>query len=156
MENISKHITYAEATKSQVAVRRGLDNTPNEVELKNMKHVAENIFEPLRAEKGIPVAVTSFFRSRKVNQKIGGSVNSQHCKGEAMDLDADVFGGWTNSEIFDFIRLNLEFDQLIWEFGNEFNPEWVHVSLKREGKNRKQILVAYIEDEETKYKPYEE
>lgn len=138
---ISENITYAEAFKSQTAVRKKIKNTTNDPEiLKNMKHVAENIFEPIRKHFGKPIGISSFYRSPELNISVGGSKTSQHVTGEAIDIDADIFGGLTNKEIFDFVKSNLDYDQLIWEFGTAKNPAWVHVSLKRVGKNRKQIL----------------
>ncbi|MDR0363665.1 MAG: peptidase M15 [Bacteroidales bacterium] len=139
MEFISRHISYSEATKSQVASRYGKENIPNEEQLAAMKLVAEKIFEPIREHFKRPIAVTSFFRDKSVNVLAGGSANSQHCKGEALDMDADVLGGLTNAEIFHFIRTRLLFDQLIWEFGSDKNPDWVHASYKQ-NRNRKQIL----------------
>lgn len=138
---ISENITYAEAFKSQQAARLKIKNTTNDPEiLKNMKHVADNVFEPIRKRFGLPIGISSFYRSPKLNEAIKGSSSSQHMTGEAIDIDADIFGGLTNKEIFDFAKENLEYDQLIWEFGTTKNPAWVHVSLKRNGKNRKQIL----------------
>jgi len=140
MENISKHITVAEATKSQNAVRAGIDNTPNDEQLTAMKLVAEKCFEPLRVWYGKPIGVSSFFRNSDVNKLAKGSKTSQHVKGEAIDIDADLFNnGITNAEIFNYIKDNLEFDQLIWEYGTDKNPAWVHVSYSAKG-NRKQIL----------------
>lgn len=150
---ISNNITYAEATKSQSAIRHGIDNTPNEVQLSNMKTVAEEVFEPLRKFYNTPIAITSFFRSVELNKKIKGSKTSQHCTGEAMDIDGDVFGKVTNKQIFDFIKSNLDFDQLIWEFGNDSNPDWVHVSYSKE-KNRKEILRAKNLNGKTVYIKY--
>ena len=105
-----------------------------------MRRVAERVFEPLRREvsKG-PLAVTSFYRSVVVNRAVGGSVSSQHTRGEAMDIDADVYGGCTNRELFDYVRGCLEFDQLIWEFGDDRSPDWIHVSLKARD-NRHQVF----------------
>ena len=109
------------------------------------------VFVPLREHFGVPIGVTSFFTDSITNAVIGRSDNSQHSKGEAIDIDADVYGKVTNREIFYYILDNLPFDQLIWEFGDECNPRWVHVSLKAFG-NRKQVLRAYKENGETKYK----
>lgn len=140
--NISTHITYDEATKSQTAIRQGIDNTPNAEQLAAMRLVAHNIFEPVRKHfGGKPIAVTSFFRCEALNQAIGGSAFSQHRKGEAIDVDGDVHGDPGNTEIFHFIRENLNFDQLIWEYGTDDKPDWVHCSYKAEG-NRKQVLRA--------------
>jgi len=154
MKKISKHISYKEATKSWTALKKGIDNTPWPVQLINMRHLANNIFEPLRIYLGgLPIGIASFFRSLLLNKIIGGAATSQHCSGEAFDLDADIYNnGITNRMIFDFIKNNLEFDQLIWEFGTDEEPEWVHLSLKREGNNRKQILIAFKENNKTKYK----
>jgi hypothetical protein len=137
---VSQNITLGEATKSQTATRLKIDNTPNEEALLNMKHVAENVFEPIRKHFGIPIGISSFYRSPKLNKAVKGSKTSQHTKGEAIDIDADIFGGVTNAEIFEFVRENLDYHQLIWEYGNDKNPAWVHVSLKRVGNNKKQIL----------------
>lgn len=159
-KTISKNISYTEATKSITAIKRGIDNTPDCNALSNMQFVAENIFEAVRGRFCVPIAVTSFYRSPALNRAIGGSSTSQHVKGEAVDLDADVYGVITNKYIFDYIKDNLNFDQLIWEFGDNEEPGWVHVSLKKTGVNRKQILQAYKEKDwtgryKTKYKPYE-
>lgn len=135
MKNISKHISYKEATFTQT----GLDNTPNETQLENMIRIAEDIFEPIREHFGKPIIISSFFRSAAVNKKVGGSKTSQHVKGEAMDIDAQILGGLTNRAIFFYIKDYLLYDQLIWEKGNDIEPDWVHVSLKASG-NRKQIL----------------
>lgn len=150
---ISKHITIAEATKSQTAVRLGIKNEPNKEQLKAMKYVAENIFERVREHFKVPIGISSFFRSYDLNKAIGGSTSSQHCKGEAIDIDADIFGGVTNKQIFDYIANNLDFDQILWEFGDSKNPDWVHVSLVI-GLNRRQILKAYKSGGKTIYKPF--
>lgn len=147
MSNISANITYAEATKSQEAIRKGIPNEPTQANLLAMKSLAETIFEPLRKWYGKPIGISSFFRSVKVNKAIGGSTTSQHCaeKGaSAMDIDADIFNnGIKNSEIFKYIKDNHSFDQLIWEFGNDKEPDWVHVSSYIDKtKNRKQVLKA--------------
>jgi uncharacterized protein YcbK (DUF882 family) len=136
---ISEHITEAEAFKSQTATRKGIDNTTTDPEvLANMKHVAE-LFEQIRANFGKPIGISSFYRSPALNKAVGGAKTSQHVRGEAIDIDADIFGGVKNSEIFAFAK-TLDFDQLLWEFGNTNEPAWVHISRKRTGKNRKQIL----------------
>ena len=157
---ISKNISYTEATKSITAIKKAIDNTPDTIALSNMRYIAENIFEVIRVRFCVPIAVSSFYRSPKLNKAIGGSSSSQHVKGEAMDIDADVYGVITNKYIFDFIKDTLQFDQLIWEFGDNKEPAWVHVSLKKSGTNRKQILQAYKKKNwrgayVTKYKVYE-
>ena len=150
---VSKNITYKEATHSTTAKRLGIDNTPNAEQFSNMVYVAENVFQPIREHFGTPIYVSSFFRSDGLNKAIKGSINSTHKKGEAMDLDADVYGGVTNAQIFNYIKDNLEFDQLIWEFGTDEEPAWVHVSLSKRN-NRNQILRAYKVDGKTKYEIY--
>lgn len=158
MENISDNITFSEATKSGTAIRRGIDNLPTEKQLENMKLVAENCFQPLREWWGKAIGITSFLRVVLVNSLIGGSKTSQHCAGEesgleeaAIDIDADIYNnGITNAEIFSWLKYNVEFDQLIWEFGDDENPAWVHVSF-RKGTNRKQVKRATKINGVTKY-----
>ena len=147
---ISKHISLREATHSATAKRRGIENTPNEEQLDAMYKVAEFIFEPLRLYVGGAIKITSFFRSPKVNKAIGGVSSSQHCKGQAIDID-DVFDHKTNAEMFEYIRENLDFDQLIWEFGDSNNPNWLHVSYVSKAKNRNRVLSAVKRNGKTKY-----
>jgi zinc D-Ala-D-Ala carboxypeptidase len=155
MTRISANITLAEAIKSQSATRHGIDNTPTAEHLQAMRVLAEKIFEPIRAWHGKPIGISSFYRSPKLNKKIGGSTTSQHCLGEAMDIDADIFdNGVTNKQIFDFILANLDFDQLLWEHGTRTNPDWVHVSFTTKRKNRKQVLIVLKEGNKTVYLPY--
>lgn len=136
---ISKHISYREATFTQTR----LDNVPNDVQLEAMKTIANRVFEPLRQAMGdVPIFISSFYRSEAVNKKIGGSKNSQHTLGEAQDLDADILGKITNKDIFNYIKDNLEFDQLIAEDVKEDGTiGWVHVSYTKRYPNRKQILI---------------
>ena len=147
---ISKHISYREGVYSITAKRLGLDNTPNDEQLDNMELVAEEVFELLRAWVGGPIKINSFFRSPKLNTAIGGSSKSQHCKGQAIDID-DTFGRATNAEMYHFIKDNLDFDQIIWEFGNDDNTDWIHVSYVSESKNRNRCLRAYKYNGKTKY-----
>lgn len=149
---ISEHISYKEATRSITALRKGIVNIPDNNQLENMKRVANKIFEPLRNNFKVPIKVESFFRSYKLNKIIGGSKNSQHMKGEAIDIDDD-FGGLRNSGMFYFIADNLTFDQLIWEFGNNNSPAWIHVSYKKTG-NRNKISIAYKKKNKTYYKHF--
>ena len=148
---ISKHISYKEGVYSVTAIRKGIDNEPNEEQLSNMKLVAEKIFEPVRTHFKVPIKVNSFFRSPDLNKAIGGSTKSQHCKGQAIDID-DTYGKATNAEMYWWIKENLDFDQMIWEFGNNDNPDWVHVSYVSPDKNRNRCLKAYRENGKTKYK----
>lgn len=147
---ISKHISYKEGVHSITAIRKGIDNEPNEEQLANMKLVANNVFEPLRVFINGPIKVNSFFRSPDLNKAIGGSTKSQHCKGQAIDID-DTYGKATNAEMYWWIKENLDFDQMIWEFGNNDNPDWVHVSYVSPDKNRNRCLKAYREGGKTKY-----
>jgi|TARA_R100001443_G_scaffold26132_1_gene39310 hypothetical protein len=148
---ISKHISYKEGVHSITAIRKGIDNEPNEEQLANMKLVANNVFEPLRVFINGPIKVNSFFRSPDLNKAIGGSTKSQHCKGQAIDID-DTYGKATNAEMYWWIKENLDFDQMIWEFGNNDNPDWVHVSYVSSENNRNRCLKAYKENGKTKYK----
>ena len=147
---ISEHISYNEAIKSNTATRLGIKNDPNEDQLNNMVKLAEQIFEPLRTYANGPIKVNSFFRSVELNKAIGGSSKSQHCHGQAIDLD-DTFGHLTNAEMYRFIKEHLDFDQMIWEFGDDDNPDWVHISYVSPEENRKRCLKAFREDGKTKY-----
>jgi len=141
MERISEHISYREAVKSNTAMRLDIDNTPQPYEITNMQGVANNIFEPLREWVGGPIKINSFFRCTDLNRAIGGSNRSQHCQGRAIDID-DTFGYKTNKDMFHYIKDNLDFDQLIWEFGTKSNPDWVHVSYVSANENRRRCLLA--------------
>lgn len=149
MIRVSDHISYTEAVKSQTAIRKSISNKPSSFALTNMRMVAINCFEPIRNYHNKPIHVSSFYRSFLLNSSIGGSKNSQHLHGDAngvregaMDIDADYYNnGITNKQIFDWLRSNVKFDQLIWEYGDDSNPAWVHVSY-REGRNRMQVLKA--------------
>ena len=147
---ISKHISYHEGTYSQTGVRRDLDNTPDDDQLKRMEEVAENLFEPLREWVGGPIKINSFFRGEPVNTAIGGSRKSQHMKGQAIDID-DTFGHKTNAEMYHYVKDNLDFDQLIWEFGTDENPNWLHISWVSHRPNRKKLTVAKKVNGRTKY-----
>ena len=147
---ISKHVSYKEGVRSRTADRRGLDNTPNESQLKCMKEIAEGLFEPLREWVGGPIKINSFFRGEPVNTAIGGSKYSQHMKGQAIDID-DTFGHKTNAEMYHYIKDNLDFDQLIWEFGDDKNPNWIHVSYVTHRENRKKLTIAKKVNGKTKY-----
>jgi len=147
---ISEHISYKEATHSNTALRRNLDNTPNDEQLKCMEEVAENLFEPLRKWVSGPIKVNSFFRGEPVNTAIGGSKRSQHMKGQAIDID-DTFGHKTNAEMYHYIKDNLDFDQMIWEFGTDKNPNWLHISWVSHRPNRKKLTIAKKVNGKTKY-----
>lgn len=152
---ISEHLDLSELIRSESAKRNGISNMPTEAHIANLKLLAEKIFEPIRNNFRCPIHVSSGYRSKELNTKIGGATTSQHSSGEAIDLDMDgTPNGVTNKMIFDYIYKNLDFDQLIWEFGTSENPDWVHVSYESTGKQRKQVLKAYKENGKTKYKPY--
>ena len=150
MNKISRHISYKEAVYSATAKRKGIKNIPNDDQIYNMRKVADYIFEPLRLYVGGAIKITSFFRSPDLNTAIGGSAKSQHCKGQAIDID-DVFGHKTNYEMFEYIRENLDFDQLIYEFGTNDNPDWVHVSYVSKKENRNRVLRAIRKNGKTRY-----
>ena len=139
---LSKNLSIKEFSNSTTAKRKGIDNTPKDEHLEAAKQLAENIFQPIRDHFGKPIWLSSGYRSKALNKAIGGSKTSQHCKGEAMDIDMDGKGSPTNTEIFNYIKDNLPFDQLIWEFGSDKTPDWVHVSYSVSGKQRGQILKA--------------
>ena len=150
MVKISKHISYKEATRSATALRLGIENIPNQYELQNMEMVAKHVFEPLREAVDAPIKINSFFRCEELNKAIGGSTKSQHCQGRAIDID-DVYGNVSNAFMYYYIKDNLDFDQLIWEFGTDHNPDWVHVSYIDADSNRKRCLKAIRENGKTKY-----
>lgn len=140
---LSENLSLAEVCKSQTAKRLGINNTPDDANIiQNLTAVAREVFQPCRDHIGGPLYVSSGYRSRALNDAIGGSKKSQHISGMALDLDADVFGGATNAEVFQYIKENCTFDQLIWEFGDDENPDWVHVSYHRWGDNRGRCLRA--------------
>jgi hypothetical protein len=146
---ISKNISYRESIHSNTAKRRGIDNSPKAEHIDNMRLVAEKVFEPLREWVGGPIKVNSFYRSEATNRAVGGTGKSQHCKGQAIDID-DVFGHKTNAEMFYYIKDNLEYDQIIWEFGDEHNPNWIHISYDKNN-NRNRALRAVKKGGRTKY-----
>ncbi len=151
---ISKHLRLAEITRSDTAKRNGIDNTPTAEHLENFKLLADKVFEPLREHFKTPIFISSGYRSQELNAFIKGSASSQHCKGQAIDIDMDGSNGEvTNRMVFDFIKTKLDFDQLIWEFGTDFNPDWVHVSYAKEA-NRKQILKAIRAGGKTSYQAF--
>ncbi len=151
--NLSKNLTLFEMTRSETAKRKGVSNEPTPQHIENMKVLAEKIFEPIRRHFNSPIYISSGYRSAALNKVVpGASKTSQHSKGEAMDIDMDNSGSKvTNAQIFNWIKDNLDFDQLIWEFGNNTNPDWVHVSYRSSG-NRKQVLRAVKSNGKTIYR----
>jgi len=152
---LSNYVSLAEVTKSDTAKRKGISNEPTPEHLENLKTISVEVFDKIREHFGVPIYISSGYRSEALNKAIGGSKNSDHNLGRALDLDQDGRGnGITNMEVFEFIKDNLEFDQLIGEFQRaDGNFDWVHVGY-RKGANRKQILVAYKEGTKTKYKAF--
>jgi hypothetical protein len=147
---ISEHISYKEGTNSITAIRRGIDNVPNDEQLANMELIAEKVFEPLRKWVGGPIKINSFFRCPELNKAIGGSSKSQHCHGQAIDID-DTYKVVANSEMYHYIKENLDFDQIIWEFGDDEEPNWVHVSYVSKEDNRNRCLRASKNNGKTVY-----
>ena len=150
---LSKNLSLAEVMRSETAKRKGVSNMPTEAHIANFKLLAENVFQPIREHFGVPIHISSGYRSAALNKAVGGSATSQHCTGEAIDIDMDGTS-ITNKQVFDYIKDNLNFDQLIWEFGTESNPDWVHVSYESTGKQRKQVLRAVKQGSKTSYVPY--
>lgn len=167
---LSKNLSIREFQKSRTALRRNIDNDMPDSVIKNAKNLAENIFQPLREEFACPIYVSSGYRSKQLNEAIGGSEYSQHCLGEAMDIDMDSKNIYSshitnnpdtthllkNKHIFHYIKDHLDFDQLIWEFGGDEDPAWVHVSYRSGNRNRNKILIAYRDDKgRVKYKNWD-
>ena len=150
---LSKNLALSEVTSSNTAKRKGISNMPTDEHIENFKKLAENVFQPIREHFGVPIKISSGYRSAALNKAIGGSSTSQHCSGEAIDIDMDGTS-ITNAQIFNYIKDNLVFDQMIWEFGTDKNPDWVHVSYESTGKQRKQILKAVRVNGKTSYVPY--
>ena len=152
MKSISEHVSYTEGVYSITAKRLGLKNEPTKEHLSNMELLSEKVFEPLRKRVNGPVKINSFYRGPDLNKAIGGSSKSQHCNGQAIDID-DTYGYMSNADMYKYIKNNLSFDQMIWEFGNNKNPDWIHVSYVNEEANRNRCLLAYKdENNKTKYK----
>jgi hypothetical protein len=149
--NLSKNFTLAEMTKSETALRHDMDNTPGEKEIGNLKLLCERVLQPIRDHYGKGVKVNSGFRHPEVNAKVGGSKTSDHCLGQAADIEIP---GVANAELAEWIRDNLEFRQLILEFYTPGVPDsgWVHVSYVLED-NKKQVMTATKKDGKTVYLP---
>jgi hypothetical protein len=153
---LSKYVSLAEVTRSDTAKRKGIDNSPTAEHLENLKVICDEVFDKVREHFGVPIYISSGYRSAALNKAIGGSATSDHNNGRALDLDQDGHGnGVRNKDVFNYIINNLEFDQCIGEFQRaDGDFDWVHVGY-RKGANRKQILIAYRDAAgKTKYKPY--
>lgn len=153
---LSEHLDLAEVMRSETAKRLGISNMPTDEHIENFKKLAENVFEKVRNNFRCPIHISSGYRSNELNKCTpGASATSQHSTGEAIDIDMDgSSNGVTNKMVFNYIKDNLEFDQLIWEFGTNENPDWVHCSYESTGKQRKQILKATRIDGKPHYSPY--
>lgn len=151
---ISEFLTLEEVTRSDTAKRNGLKNLPDEEQLRNLTFIAVSIFDPLRIHFGVAIGVSNGLRSDQLNKLLNGSKTSQHCKGEALDIDADMYGRLSNMEIGNWIMNNSDFDQLIFEDWDDeaCDFRWIHVSTKRQGKNRGEVLEMYKENGKSKYK----
>ena len=149
---ISKHLTLEELTHSETAIKLGIPNNPTQSQIANLKLLAEKIFEPAREHFAVPIHISSGFRIHNLNVAIGGSATSQHCGGQAIDIDMKN-DKVTNAILFHWIKDNLKYDQLIWEFGDKKNPNWIHVSYNSE-KNRKQTLKAVKIKGKTRYENF--
>ena len=149
--NLTANFTLEELTKSETALRHGMDNTPGEAEIANLTALAQNVLQPIRDHFGKGVKVNSGFRHPEVNAKVGGSKTSDHCQGQAADIEIP---GVPNAELAEWIKDNLEFRQLILEFYTPGIPEsgWVHVSYVA-GDNKKQVMTATKKDGKTVYLP---
>ena len=144
---LSEHLDLSEIIRSDSAKRNGISNMPTPEHIENFKILATKVFEPIREHFGVPIRISSGYRSAELNKCVGGSATSQHSSGEAIDIDQDATT-ITNKQVFEYIKDNLTFDQLI----NEFNYAWVHVSYKANGKQRGEILEAYKVGPVTKYR----
>jgi hypothetical protein len=153
---LSKYFTLAELTPSATAKHLGIKNDPTPEHLECLKLLAVNVLDKVREHFGKPIFVSSGYRSKALNDATpGSSATSQHCSGEAADLDQDGRGtGVTNKMVFDYIKDNLVFDQLIYEYGTDANPDWVHVSWESNGKQRKQVLRCTRVNGKPVYTPY--
>lgn len=145
---LSEHVSLSEFEYSETATRKGYNQKMNAEQINCARELCEKIFEPIRKFKGAPIFISSGFRGEQLNRAISGASGSQHCKGQAMDIKI-------NAQEFHVIKDNLDFDQLIWEFGNDSQPQWVHVSYDRfKTKQRKQVLKAVKVGGRTKYIPF--
>tara|TARA_R110000751_G_scaffold306736_2_gene426057 strand:- start:735 stop:1280 length:546 start_codon:yes stop_codon:yes gene_type:complete len=167
-KTVSKYVSYEEVIHSNTAKSKGLDNNPTDEQLNLIRECAINVFDPLRKHTNAPIKINSVFRGPELNKAIGGSSSSQHCVG--LDTSKNSYGAafdiddyywvkdrseFNNTEMADWIRTNLDYDQLIYEFPINGYPKWVHVSYRPDGKNRKQNLIATKRNGKTTYLVYE-
>jgi len=150
---LSKNLSLNETLVSKTALRLNIDNSPTEEHIENLKYIAEKVFQPIREHFGVPIYVSSGYRSEELNTAIGGSKTSFHRFGMALDLDQDGRNkGISNCDVFYYIKDNLSYTELIWEFGDDSNPGWVHVALAPGREEEKETLIAYKSNGKTKYK----
>ena len=155
MEKLSEHFSVWEFERSQTAKRLGLNNSMTEEHKENAKALCINILEPLRKHLNMPIKISSGYRGKELNKAINGASTSQHCKGEAVDIDMDGYYGTTNYQIFHWLLNNVDFDQMIYEFGTDTNPDWVHISYsKSKTKQRNEVLRAVRTKNGTEYHKY--
>jgi len=153
---LSKNLSLSEVIYSQTAIRRDIDNNPTEAHIENLKYVAEKVFQPIREHFGVPIYISSGYRSKALNEAIGGSQTSFHSHGMALDLDQDGRNkGVSNADVFYYIKNNLPFTELIWEFGDETNPNWVHVAIASGRENEKNIKIAQKVNNRTTYSKWD-
>jgi hypothetical protein len=151
MTQISKHLTLEELCNSEIAKKLGIVNAPNQLQIENLKTLALKVYEPVREHFGVEINISSGYRIMNLNQAINGSITSQHCSGEAIDIDMKG-DKVSNSQVFHWIKDNLKYDELIWEFGDKKNPNWIHVSYCKD--NRQQTLRAVKVDGKTQYEKF--
>ena len=152
---LSNNLSLSEVTKSNTAIRRGIDNTPTDLHIINLKYLANKVFQPIREHFGSAIHVSSGYRSKGLNEAIGGSQRSFHSYGMALDLDMDGRSNKiTNADIFNYIKENLPYSELIWEFGTDENPNWVHVAIAKGREDEKNTKIAYKVEGKTKYKKW--
>ena len=153
---IGKYLTLEECCKSATALRLGIDNKPNQQQIIALNTLTVNIYDKCCEKFLVKIPVVSGFRSKDLNDAISGSSqSSQHMRGEAFDLDLDgTFNGVNNAQLFEYIHSHLSFDQLIWEFGTEKSPAWIHVSYDVSGKNRKNVFYSAKNNGKVHYKPF--
>ena len=153
---LSKNLSLSEVTYSQTALRKDIDNSPTEAHIENLKYVAEKVFQPIRDYFGAPIYISSGYRSQALNEAIGGSTRSFHSHGMALDLDQDGRNkGVSNCDVFYYIKDNLQFTELIWEFGDEYEPNWVHVAIALGREEEKNIKIARKVNEKTTYSKFD-
>jgi len=153
---LSKNLSLSEVTYSQTAIRKDIDNSPTDTHIENLKYVAEKVFQPIREHFGVPIYISSGYRSKALNEAIGGSQTSFHSHGMALDLDQDGRNkGVSNADVFYYIKDNLQFTELIWEFGTEDNPNWVHVAIAPGRENEKNIKIAQKVNNRTTYSKWD-